>query len=344
MCGYSTSIGGAGLWNVTLDDLGGTFGPVNQNATSTFFCCNGTLYAHTITPIFSKQAWSFPNARLASGQTVPKMDAQYAPQLSEASRSLVVLGAEKDVFALSLKSGAQRWLFPFANTAALLRPVICEPLGLVILVDVQANGGKGEILGVDLKTGTLMWRQPMWEDMGALADPLIEGTVLYLSSKRFQGLLLKSFGKQGQEVKRIADIALEELGGSGDGLVVVNGAVIFPTSANTVLCHCFSAQRAAWFDGVQSCITFKPDDHSFSPDVGDFTIEAWVRTNSGGGILCVHPEDAMTHGARLNISTIGELQFAVMDQLGPGSLYWSQSTTVVDGRYVLRFKWPCILR
>lgn len=335
MCGYSTSAGGPGLWKVTLDNLSGTFGPVNQTATSTFFCCNGTLYAHTITRVFSEQAWSFPNATLPPGQPVPKMDARYAPQISEASGSLVSLGAENDVFALSLKRGTQRWRFPFANTAALLQPVICETLGLVVLVDVQANGGKGEVLGVDLKTGALAWRQPMGGESGALADPLIEGTVLYLSGKRFQGFSLESFGKEGQQVDRIADIALEELGGSGDGLVVVNGAVIFPTSANTVICHRFSEERAAWFDGAQSCITLKPEDHSFLPGTGDFTLEAWVRTSSGGEVICVQPEDALTYGARLNISANGELQFAVINQQGGGSIYWSKSTPATDGRYMI---------
>ncbi|GAQ79761.1 hypothetical protein KFL_000370350 [Klebsormidium nitens] len=335
MLGFAMDHGAPSLWPPLEFPPDGQFGPVNHTGSSSFFCLDGRLLCHTVQASFSEQSWSFPRqSGAADGTTVQLDSARYAPQVSENFKLAVCLGADRDVYAVNLRTGAQRWVFSYEDASALFQPAICEALSLLVLVDARAANGKGRVSGVDLKTGALRFRVDMDDGPldGALADPVVEGTTLFLSGNSFRGYDLARMATQNILPPPDPAFSLKDLGRTGTQVTVVNGSAIFP-AGRTVVCRRFTESTAAYFDGAESSIVIPPADHAFNPGSGDFTFEAWVRTSTGGEVICAHPEDGATHGARFNIGPQGELRFAVMDKDGEGVLHLSDNTSATDGRW-----------
>jgi outer membrane protein assembly factor BamB len=118
------------------------------------------------------------------------------------------------------------------------------------------------------------------------------------------------------------------------GPSIGNGTTFIPTNLG-IMAKAYSEEQAAYFPGTTH-VAVEPQGTDFHFGVGDFTVEAWVRSSEGGEILCAYPSasDTSSHGFRFNLGANGELQYAAMNNNGSNQdLAKSRPTEAADGTW-----------
>jgi len=287
---FLATTGARAFGPITISEL--SPGIVSYGAGAVFFVADGRLHAVNV---------DFGDARFAlttGGIANEPLSMDAAPCV--AAGVVAVVGTKLHLF--DVDTGAERFaaIAPATPRAAWSAPIAVDKGQLIIASNTS------EVVAVRARDGVVLWRTPV-EDAGPPA--LIPGFVVVTTNRR---RTLATLSLADGTVDRLMELPATT---SALAPVVMNDTVLLPAANGSIQARSFGRQHAACFDGRASCIDVQPDGEQFDFGVGDFTIEAWIRSSEGGEIVSSYSTlgDAATHGLRLNLGRDGELRVAVVN-------------------------------
>jgi outer membrane protein assembly factor BamB len=323
-------------------------GPIAATDKVAYFVVEQQL--HAVNLDFGETSWRFGG----DGKTVASMTAPLVAGdvvlVSGSSLFGVKLagGAQRFKIAASDNSGNVQWYLPAvdvptpvrAATLAVNRQAVQSWSGTrhlllaaePVLASVKAGTGvasnsAGDLVCFSLDDGKVHWRT----SLPAPGAPIIIDNVVYVTINGGQELAFFDYhtgAPFGESVK------LENLSAK-QRVVIANGALFLASESGSVTAQPFSSQSAAYFDGYSAMVKIKQDGARFDFGLGDFTVEAWFRSSTGGEIISSHATNNMKeHGFRINMTATGQIRVGIFNRDG-SSMYAGRtnSTGAVDGNW-----------
>jgi len=295
-----------------------------------FFVANNQLYG--VNSDFGDPR--FPKKNAAEQSDAPagwNLDQTLPPLLSETA----LICAGDGVYAFDRKKGTLKWsVGPDAASAPATWRCAMATDGKWL----AAVRSDGRVIVIECATGAI--RAEARCEQGGV--PVIGGrsiyvvdharaflTVFHLNLDHSQNLSLDRW-----QITKSGFFSLGEQLASIEP-TIGNGSIFLCRNDGTVVAKRYSGVVAAHFDGtVQVDVT--PDPAEFSFGTGDVTMEAWVRSTSGGEILSGYPDPtaANAHGFRFNLGPMGEVRFAAFNATGSNQdLARTNPTCAADGNW-----------
>lgn len=319
-------------------------GRVAYGSKAVFFVASGKLVS--LNTDFGDERWKFP---LVDDQL--QLDGSSEPLVTDK----VVFVAGKSLHAVDTTSGAEKyriaatagasvhWFTPVAEipkapaaatqaaNLRAVRPLLGDPLGANALhaavariaggMAVAINDG-GDIVGFRIADGVEAWRRRV-----TLPGPpvLIDG-IVYLTTD--DGKIMRQFDARTGEVKLPFDLSTPA---RARPAVIANGNLFSVNDKGHIEAREVAIQHAAYFDGKGSHIKVKSAGSQYDFGTGDFTVEAWFRSSTGGEIISSYPtnDDTKAHGFRLQLVE-GQIRVAVLNRDGTSRHVGRTSDTGAD--------------
>jgi outer membrane protein assembly factor BamB len=154
-------------------------------------------------------------------------------------------GSEATLVALDKKTGDVVWkaAVPGGDKAAYASAVVVTVGGIKQYVQFLDKG----VVGVDAKTGKLLWRydQTAKGSPANIPTPVVHGGLIYTAAARGAGLVRLEVDKESVEVKQV--YFAKDLPTSIGGSVVV-GDHLYGTNGNGLMCIEFATGKVKWQD------------------------------------------------------------------------------------------------
>jgi outer membrane protein assembly factor BamB len=206
-----------------------------------------------------------------------------------------------------------------------VRPLLGDAYGTQAMLSLGAKARSGtaiatntagDVICFSLSDGRIVWQ----DKLNAPGAPVLIDGVVYITTDG--GAQLSRFDA-GSGKRAGVPFDLPHLMRNLSA-VIGNGALFLPQDDGSVSAHPFTVQQVAYFDGVSSMVsvpaepTSQPERGRFDFGTGDFTVEAWFRSSTGGEIVSSHPtsNDPDAHGFCMNLSQEGQLRVALYSQDG----------------------------
>ncbi|WP_158290255.1 LamG-like jellyroll fold domain-containing protein [Ramlibacter sp. WS9] len=321
-------------------------GMVAYGSKTAFFVASGQLVALN-TDFGDLRRWKFPeqpqNNLELDGSSEPLVAGNIVLVPGKALHAVgITLGDEK--YKITATAGtAVHWYTPVTEipkaTAAAtqaanlraVRPLLGDALGTKALhaavarvaggIAVAVNKG-GDIVGFRVADGGEVWRKRV-----TLPGPpmLIDG-VVYLTTD--EGKIMRQFDAKTGEAKLPFDLVTRA---EGRPASIANGSMFSVNESGQIEAREFAVQHAAYFDGKKSHIKVKSSGSQYDFGTGDFTVEAWFRSTTGGEIISSYPtnNDPNAHGFRLQLAE-GQVRVAVLNRDGTSRHVGRTSDTGAD--------------
>ncbi len=320
--GFDAATGKVAWGPVTISQL--RPGPVCNAEDSIFFVADGNLFGLNVR--FGDKRFTFdPTQTEPAGKFAPLSPAE-SPAIGMVGANGVLVCAGAQVFGLDLVSGKVLWTFTAEGDKSgtqWFRPAVSEAANRVVLVNHA-----GDVSALELSTGKRIW----WDHQRDAAQPSLVGDQVYIGERENRSRvhvyrLLSPAGQQAPATYPIGGALTHEISGG-------SGLAIFPVDGELRAVPAGS-QKAALFDGESAMIEISADRQQFDFGVGEFTIEAWLRTTRGGEILSGCPTDGEPgkHGFRLNVTGQGEIRFAVTNSVDNIFASHTSPTRLADGAW-----------
>lgn len=321
-----------------------------------FFVASRKLNAVNVQ--FGDQRWGFESP---SDTLDPTVDPLVASSVVVAAGTMlhgVTLdrGEEKFTVAASDSSGSGfHWFAPIANipnaTAAAtlavnrkaLRPLLGDTYGRRALYAAaeQAQSGTaiatntaGDLICFSLADGKKIWGKRV---PAPGAPVLIDGIVYVVTDGGTR--LARFHAASGEAAGPAFDLPRLQ---KDKSVVIGNGSLFLSRDDGTVSAHAFALEHAAYFNGTSSVVKVPPERGQrsergrFDFGAGDFTVEAWFRSSTGGEIVSSYPtsEDPAAHSFRLNLSETGQVRVGVLNRNGTAAVPGrTNHTFAADGEW-----------
>ncbi len=152
-------------------------------------------------------------------------------------------GPEASVAALNKNTGETIWksAIPDLGNAEYSSPMAVEVDGVKQYVQFLRKG----VVGVDAKTGKLLWQYAKTVDMGAnILTPVVQGNKVFTSGSRSGGALVE-LAKDGDGVKANEVYFNKSLGSSIGGAVLVDGH-LYGSAGQALYCADFATGKVKW--------------------------------------------------------------------------------------------------
>jgi outer membrane protein assembly factor BamB len=291
-----------------------TSGSVSCSSDALFFVANNQLFA--INSDFGDRRFP-PLKKAAPPHPTWVLNQDLAPLIGED----VVVCSGDGVYGLCRKTGAVLWsvLPDGSNQTKWISALSADRKW------VAAVRSDGSVKVLDTTKGDLICETTL--PVGGA--PVIAGSSIYIVTPD-NALLNKVHVRLDKKtISHVTEFSLgEDVADAGSTLG--NGTIFIPTNPGRIVAKTFSGVEAACFGGKAN-IKIPLDAGQF--DVGtDFTIEAWVRSTSGGEILSGYPAAADGHGFRFNLGPCGEIRYAALSGDGANQdLARTRATGAADG-------------
>jgi outer membrane protein assembly factor BamB len=301
-----------------------------------FLVASGRLKAVNVS--FGDQRWQF-------GVDNDKLDSTIEPLVA----GEVVLVVGKSIYGATLERGEKKftvaasstaspgfhWFTPVAHipnataaatkaaNAQAARPLLGDAYGAraMLTAAAKARSGnaiatntEGDVVCFSLADGHTVWKHKVTSPS---APVLIDG-VVYITTdgdSRLTRFDAETGARQGItfDLPRLMPNV---------PLAIGNGSLFLPRDDGSISAHAFAEQNSAYFDGATSMVKVpaellaQPERGRFDFGTGDFTIEAWFRSSTGGAIVSSHPtgNDPNAHGFCLLLTPEGQIRVAVLSR------------------------------
>lgn len=333
------------------------FGPYKRNdksagklacgAKAVFFVASGEFVA--LNTDFGDKRWGFkPAGDKLDGSSEPLITPKVA-LVAGASLHGVDVTSGAPLYKIGATPGsAGHWYTPVAdipNAAAaatqaanlqVVRPLLGAASGAHLLqaslarvaggIAVAVHAG-GDVVGFNLADGQEKWRK----HFQLPGPPVLINGVVYLTTE--QGQTMRQLkAEDGSAAGMPFDLAGRS---EARPSVIANGSLFSVNEAGDVEARTFAVQHAAYFDGKSSHIKVLEASGQYDFGTGDFTVEAWFRSSTGGEIISSYPTNADpdAHGFRLRLEE-GQVRVAVLNRDG-SSLHVGRTSDigVDDGQW-----------
>jgi len=322
-------------------------GPVGYGDDAVFFVADGVLNAINVS--HGDPRWRFP----AAGEAMETLEELAAPLV--AGDTVLVCGQAlygvsltlgKQLFKIGATAGDVQWHLPAADIPTTVHAATktvnlkatrphagashllqsAQPTAAAAKAGTAvATNSVGDVVCFSLADGSVSWRHKVH----APGAPVIIDGVVYVTIDNCARLMRFDYAS-GTPLG--APYSLPNLAPSQPA-VIANGALFLAGDDGSIVSRPFAKQSAAHFNGSDAMICVKADGAQF--DFDEFTIEAWIRSSTGGEILSSHPtSDDEAYGFRLNLTSEGQIRVAIFNEKTHGlHLGRTAATRAADGQW-----------
>ena len=332
---------------------------------------------HAVNVRSGQRRWQFPDPQHSGGNASAYLleagDALGSQTSLFAGNGMVIVNGEKAIYAIDWKLGRKLWTIDVPETESWNPPVVSWDGGCLFVTSAQ-----GSVRGYPLSAaeqqaltpaGSPFWASTLTElaaeghvtgQSGGFLRPVIESDVpvidaasghLNIENRIFlpaatgavfiMNLAIQGDGPVAGKYKVTLDSSAENAKGLDFAPAVANGA-LFMTKGGEIAAHAFSPYTAPRFRPETSSITL-PNDARYSFGTKDFSLEAWVRTTTGGQVITRSGDQSpQSTGFRLEVVNAatgincadygeGRVQFTISDAQGVLLFAQTEPTEIADG-------------
>lgn len=291
------------------------FGPVQTSAEAASriaFGADAVCYVaggklNVVNVDFGDPRWPAPIA--IAGNSPDTLDGSVAPLVSKDLKRIVVAGGS--LHGIDLITGNVIWTLPpsTGRPADWFTPAVASPAATV----AAATNNAGDVIAFRIADGHIEWQTRV----NAPGAPSILNGAVFVPTDHNTQLARFDLANKGTslgEPYNLPDLA------NNQPPIVSNGMLFLTDGFGGVVAWPYAEQAAALFNGTDAHIEIDADDRQFDFQLGDFTVEAWIRSSVGGEIISSYPTlvdaDGPGHGFRLNLTSTGQIRVSVTNADG----------------------------